>query len=116
MRLLPLLALPVSCALASAAQAACRATDVEIKQADWRATPGYIAVVGEIVNRCAEPVGAQLQFTFRDAGGRVVAVEETWPASTRNVEAGASYPFSRTFFISDPVSTMTARVIDTRRW
>jgi hypothetical protein len=92
--------------------AACQKSQITIKQADWVGSK----IVGEITNNCSEPVGVQLQVVFRDAAGKVIATEEFWPASTRNIDASASYAFSRHVNAPQPNVTMTISVIDTRQW
>ncbi len=103
--------------LSTQAVAACRLDDIKIRQADWHPdTQRWVKVVGEIINTCSEPTGVQLQFTFRDADGKVIEVKELWPASTRNIEPNDSYPFSFPVAIDARPSTMEAKVIEVRRW
>jgi hypothetical protein len=100
----------------------CSPSDIAVKQADWHKTTDagqgrtFVEIVGEITNNCAEPAAAEVQATFRDRSDKVVAVDEFWPASTRNIAAHASYPFSRTNIIDASAYTMSVSVIDTRKW
>ena len=90
---------------------ACEITDIQVKSAQWRAEGSYVHVVGELVNGCPEPVGIQIQITFRDAAGTVVNTD----ASTRNIPPG-SYPFKTLADAVPGMKTMEVRVIDVKRW
>lgn len=96
--------------------ATCQTSDIDIRQADWHRIRSSIKIVGEFLNRCAEPTGVELAFTFRNSEGKVVGVEELWPASTRNVEPNTTYPFELTIEVYPSASSMAARVLDVRRW
>jgi hypothetical protein len=93
--------------------------DIEIRQADWhpfKDDPEYFQIVGEFFNRCSEPTGVHLAFTFRNAAGKVVGVKELWPASVRNVEPHASYPFELTIAAYADATSMSVRILEVRRW
>ena len=102
--------------LISPSLAACQTDDIEIRQADWHRVRNSINIVGEFFNRCTEPTGVQLAFTFRDSAGKVVGVKEGWPASTRNIEPNTTYPFEWTVDAYLSASSMTARVLEVHRW
>jgi hypothetical protein len=100
---------------------ACVPAEIEIRQIEWRRrppplNPDEVDVVGELINKCAEPTGVRLQLTFRDADGKVVDVFEGWPASTRNIEAGASYAFKISFKADVRTKSMDTKVLEVRRW
>jgi hypothetical protein len=102
--------------LGTAAHAACASADIEIKQWTWNRDAGWFQVTGELVNRCAEAVGAQLQVTFRDADGRVVNIDESWPGGSRNIPSQGTSAFrlsSRAYVTAKNVSI---RVINVRQW
>jgi hypothetical protein len=110
-------AIAVGVLLSTPAVAVCRLDDIKIRQADWHPDmQPYVKVVGEILNTCSEPTGVQLQFTFRDGDGKVIEVQEMWPASTRNIAPNASYPFSFPLAITGRPNTMEAKVIEVKRW
>jgi len=96
--------------------AACQASDIAIRQADWHRVRDTIKIVGEFFNQCSEPTGVQLAFTFRDDAGKVVGVKELWPASTRNVEPKSTYSFELMIESYPSASSMAARVLEVRRW
>lgn len=102
----------------AAGRTACSVANIQIKQSDWRraAAGEYSKIIGEFTNSCSEAIGVQLQFTFRDADGKVVDVHELWPASTRNIEPDSTYPFAFTVRVIAPATTMTTKVIEVHRW
>lgn len=90
-----------------------------MKQSSWirkGSNQQFLEVVGEIVNRCADATGVQLQAVFRDGAGRVVTTSEFWPASIRNIPAGAAYAFEHPADSDRPVSILELNVIETRKW
>jgi hypothetical protein len=110
------LAIAFSATVVSSSWAACRTDDIEIRQSDWHRIRDTIKIVGEFLNRCAEPAGVQLAFTFRDSAGKVVGVRELWPASIRNVEPNTTYPFELSVDGYVTASSMTVRVLEVRQW
>lgn len=89
----------------------------EIIDFSWRRDEfGMVRCAGEIKNISSIPQGVEVQATARDGNGRVVAVQEFWPASTNNIPAGQKYPF--TYHISErtDIKTVELRVIDTEQW
>jgi hypothetical protein len=75
-----------------------------------------VRIVGEIINNCPEPAGVQLQAVFRDKDGKVVATEEFWPASTRNIAGRADYPFSMLTKVGAQAVTLNVLILEARRW
>ena len=75
--------------------AACSRTDFKILQADWGVAglPNFYNVIGEVQNNCAKASDVELQFTFRDTNGRVIAVDKENVAPTRNIMSGEKMPF-----------------------
>jgi hypothetical protein len=100
----------------TAAHAACAVTDIEIKEWSWSRDAGWFSIVGELANNCAEPAGAQLQITFRDAEGRVVSIEEAWAGGTRNILPKGSYAFQTSSRGYATAKNLSIRVINVRRW
>ena len=76
----------------------------------------YPNVVGELVNRCAEPMGIQLMATFRDKEGKVVSTTSFWPASTSDIPGMARWPFDHPGEADTDPSTAEVRVIGVKRW
>jgi len=102
--------------LVSEAQA-CALADFSIKQPNWRRTiADFVEASGELVSNCDDAVGAQIQVVFRDKAGQVVKAEDLWPASTKNIAAHDSYPFTLTFHVGTEAATMSMGVIELRRW
>jgi hypothetical protein len=104
------------CAAALPAAAACKTDDIHITSWTWERDRGWTNVSGELVNRCTEPTGIQLQLTFRDEAGRVVTVEDSWLASQRDIPAGATHAFQLRLRANATTRSATIRISDTRRW
>ena len=109
--------------LSAAAAMACSTSDFSVNLSNEVSTgvemPDktiIIRVAGEILSSCAEPSGVQVQFVFRDAAGSVLATEEPWPMSTRNILPHSSQPFSMMLDRPIATKTMTFSVIDVRHW
>jgi hypothetical protein len=98
------------------AAAACTAGDIQITSWTWERDRGWTTVTGELVNRCAEPTGVQLQLTFRDEAGRVVTVDDSWLASQRDIAAGATHAFQLRLRTNATTRSASIRVSDIRRW
>ena len=98
----------------------CTVADVEVKVARWYDEQNlrmYFTVVGELVNNCNAPTGAQVRFVGRDAKGNLVSVRELWPASVRNIPARSRSPFQTHAFPYDRnVKTLSAEVIEVKQW
>jgi len=94
----------------------------EISRANWHLdefNDGTVDFVGEVRNNCASPLGIQLRAVFRDASGNIVTTEEFWPASTRNIAPGSSYPFSSKSYpgmSAARVKSLELSVIDVQEW
>jgi hypothetical protein len=114
-------------ALAVQAANACTTEDIEIRQADWRTAPNgtggtWLRSTGEVVNKCAEPVAAEIVLVFRDAEGRVVDQTRHWCYTSQQMPYYTTFPpgESCAFNLTIPgtraleVRTMTAKVIDVR--
>jgi hypothetical protein len=108
--------------IASAVNAAepCKLSDVDVKVSRWFDKENmkmYFGVVGELINNCNEPTGIQVRFVGRDSKGELVAVNEQWPASIRNVPAHSRSPFQTNAFPYDrTIKTLTAEVIEAKQW
>lgn len=98
------------------AAAACTVEDIQITRWTWERDRGWTSVAGELVNRCAEPTGIQLQLTFRDEAGRIVTVDDSWLASQRDIPAGATYSFELRLRANATTRSAAIRVTDIRRW
>jgi hypothetical protein len=113
-------AMIATCALGTVcvagAHAACAVTDIEIKDWSWSRDAGWFSVVGELVNNCAEPVGAQVQITFRDEAGKVVNIDESWPAGSRNIPARGTYAFKTSSRAYATAKNVAIRVMTVRQW
>jgi hypothetical protein len=103
-------------AVAFPAAAACKVEDIEITRWTWERDRGWTNVAGELVNRCAEPTGIQLQLTFRDEAGRVVTVDDSWLANQRDIPAGATHAFQLRLRANATTRSAAIRVTDIRRW
>lgn len=87
-----ILALGASLA-ASPALANCKLSDIQIKSWDWRVENGFVTIVGEFVNSCAEATSVEFQAVMRDTSGRVVDVYEFY-SSGDNIPSGESSAFN----------------------
>ena len=89
----------------------------EIIDFSWRRDKfGMVLCAGEVKNISSIPQGVKLQAIARDGNGRVVEVQEFWPASINNITPGQSYPF--TYHISEQtdIKAVELRVIDASQW
>ena len=115
-----LLTIIVLAATAVNAGEPCKLSDADVKVARWYDKQNmkmYFEVVGELINNCDQPTGIQIRFVGRDAKGDLVAVNEQWPASIRNVPAHSRSPFSTTAFPYDrSIKTLTTEVIQVKQW
>jgi hypothetical protein len=111
-----MVALCIFLGLTASAEAACAVSDVEIKSWTWNRDAGWFTISGEFVNNCAEPTGVQLQLTFRDESGRVVTVEDSWAAGTRNIKSRETYAFriSTRGYVTG--KSIALRVVNVRQW
>ena len=100
----------------AAAEAACAPQDIEIKTWSWNRDAGWFTIAGELVNHCAEPTGAQIQFTLRDAAGQVVSVEDAWVGGNRNVRPGETYSFKLSTRGYATAKDIAIRVTNVRQW
>lgn len=99
------------------AGAACSVEDIRLVQIDWqRVNSNTARVVGEMSNTCADPTGAEVQFVFRDAAGKVVTAPAMWPASTRNIGPNSTYPFSMTLEVGAAATKLETRILGVRVW
>jgi len=95
---------------------ACTVNDIELKPWTWSRDAGWFVISGEVINRCADAVGVQLELALRDASGQTVSVEHVWPAKTRNIAAGASYAFRTQTRGYATAKDISVRVVDVRQW
>jgi hypothetical protein len=106
--------------VAAGGRAACDQSQVEVRLIKFYDKGGahlYMSVLGEIINHCSIPAGAQIRFVGRDAKGEIAAVRELWPASIRNIPAGGRSPFDLTVFDYDrKIKNVDAEVIEVRQW
>lgn len=102
------------------ATAGCQTSDADVKVSRWYDEQGmnmYFSVVGELVNNCNEAIGIQVRFVGRDKGGNLVEVNESWPASIRNIPAKSRSPFKTTAFpYNKTIKTLSAEVVSVHRW
>ncbi len=111
-------ALAVAAALsvvAVPARAACSARDIELKRWTMDRDAGWFTISGELVNRCSEPTGVQLQVILRDATGQIVSSEDLWADAQRNYAPGAHTFTIRTRGYATAKSA-DVRVLSTQRW
>ena len=76
---------------------------------------GNMQIIGELKNNHIISVGVQLQATAYDKQGKIIDVQEFWPASIRNIPAGDVYPYKYYFNVKE-VYRATIRVIEVRVW
>jgi hypothetical protein len=105
---------------ASTAAEPCKLTDADVRVSRWYDEQNmkmYFKVVGELINNCNELTGIQIRFVGRDSKGDLVAVNELWPASIRNIPPHSRSPFSTNAFPYDhSIKTLTAEVIEVKQW
>jgi ABC-type glycerol-3-phosphate transport system substrate-binding protein len=111
-----LFAIALAVVLTTSAASACSTGDIKIKNWNWHLDGDYAIYVGELVNECADETGVQLQVVFRDSSGVAVDADEFWPASTRNIGAGASYVFKSMMRWNPASKRGEIAVIDVKTW
>ena len=76
----------------------------------------YSRVLGEIRNEATVAMGCELLITLRDSDEKIVASEQYWPASVKNIPSGSTWPFD--YQIRDNKRSVKAEmtVIDVKIW
>ncbi|MGD9538501.1 MAG: hypothetical protein AB7P52_12915 [Alphaproteobacteria bacterium] len=106
----------ISAAGASASADVCDPQDITVHQSGTDKAEGSFVVFGKITNKCAQPVGAQLEVVFRNAKGYAVDVDRFWPAGAHNIEPGDTFSFKRQTNADYQAASASVRVIDVERW
>lgn len=83
---------------------------------DFRWEDGVLWVLGEVRNVSSAPAGVQLQAIARDRSGRLVDVATFWPASTTNVQVGATYGFRYPVTREQSAVQVDFQIVDSTEW
>lgn len=93
-------------------------SEIQILEWHWEIRQsGDISVNGELKNLSKKPLGVELQVILRDNSGRVIIAEDFWPASTKNIPPGNTWPISK-YLVGryKGVDAVELRIIDIRTW
>ncbi|QLG94784.1 hypothetical protein HZF02_23830 [Pseudomonas yamanorum] len=110
--------------IASSSNAACSLSDIKLTSMKTKFVNKcsdseciYLQGAAMLENKCAEPVGVQVQIVGYDKAGTAVATNEFWPASVRNIPPG-NYSFSLDQHLKyDPsIENIALELIDVRKW
>lgn len=103
----------------------CNLSDIEIKTFksrivdECRVTPcPQVRIVGEIINKCSEPVGVQLKVTARDVNGGLLDAQDFWPASTSNIAPRRPYAFNANGIMDyiPGMKNFTIEIVNVHQW
>jgi hypothetical protein len=76
---------------------------------------GQVSVIGEIKNTGSASQGVELQASLRDAHGRLVAVGNFCPASSRNIVPNETWPFTYSFGRQEDAIDAELRIVGSFR-
>ena len=71
---------------------------------------------GVLVNTCEVPAGVQLKIVFTDATGKILRVEDPWPASISNIPSKSDFPFQMRFPRVEGFDKVDVRITRTKTW
>lgn len=114
-----LMAGAVYAAISPASAWSCSLSDITITQANIvHKSESLIStkVVGELLNKCGDPIGVELHTTLRDRAGTVVSTDDSWPASVHNIPPGQPYGFTITVDEPRPADKLEVDVIEVHKW
>jgi hypothetical protein len=115
-----LIILILAFAFAGSQAFACSGSDVEIKGVRSGGPMGYesktIWIVGEIVNNCDQPVGAQIRLMVITADGAPWNDVIFWPKRVYNIPARDTFAFSYYMLAPPPGSKFEASLVSIRDW
>lgn len=98
-------------------QARPRVEDFEILSFRWEIDrTGSVRYVGELRNNGQVAAGVELQIIARDASGILIASNDPWPASVRNIAAGERWPIRGSISNAGSTSEVSVRAVDVRVW
>jgi len=89
---------------------------VSIKVSKFYEESGYIKIAGYIKNDNDVPLGVKVKFTCYDKKNEVAKVNESWPASVRNIPAHSKYTFETIFEGYPGIVRLESEIIETRTW
>ena len=102
--------------IVSTPQPVCQVGDVIVRDIKGRNERLATYIVGQIDNRCGQPVGAQIKFTIYDQSGSVLSSRDLWPASTNNIPAHGNFPFEVQLDRQPGAAKFDALVMEVRHW
>jgi hypothetical protein len=106
----PIVLAGIASALSICAAAACTTADVQVADFQFKREGAIgVAVTGEVVNNCADPVWGIIRLTFRDKA-KVVEVEDIWPTGRETIPAKSRHPVSWYFDIASAWTTVEPTV------
>ncbi|MBS0338811.1 MAG: hypothetical protein JSS40_18810 [Proteobacteria bacterium] len=104
-------------ATAQAQLSACRVPDIAVEKVSRRVDGSVTHVSGVLVNKCPQAVGVHIRVALNDATDSALMVQDTWPASVKNIPAKGSFPFDSAFRNVPPgVAKVEVRVLEVKFW
>jgi hypothetical protein len=98
-------------ALSTWAAVACTTADVRFSDFQFRrVSVTGVAITGEFINDCAEPVWGIIRLTFRNKRD-VVDTQDIWPAGRNTIPPKSAYPVSWYFDIDPAWTTLEHKVV-----
>jgi hypothetical protein len=102
---------------AQAQLSACRPADIAVEKVSRRVDGNITHVSGQLVNKCPQAVGAHIKVSLNDATDSPVMVQDTWPASVKNIPAKGTFPFDSAFRNAPPgIAKVDVRVLEVKFW
>ena len=74
------------------------------------------SIFGILLNGCDVLTGPQIKVTFYDQAGKVLRVEDMWPASINNVSPKADFPFQVRVNRVEGFARVEVSVVSTKTW
>lgn len=94
----------------------CSANDFTISGTKARREQQFMTITGTVTNTNSVDCGVQLKATAYDGQGAVVDTGNFWPASVRNIGAGAKEPFQWMLRFDPAAKSFEVVVIDAKQW
>jgi hypothetical protein len=108
-----LAAMPIA---ASAASLGCKVKDIALDRLSHRVEGAVTHVSGRIVSNCAQSTGVHLRVSVFDKSGSVLAVQDLWPASVKNIPPRGIFPFSASIRGVPNVAKFSVEILETKVW
>jgi len=101
---------------AAAPKPACAPSDFTLSKVTYEPTYGSVRIKGIIRHACPVAAGVQLKWTAYNKDGSVAFVNNFWPASTVNIQAGTDYAFQTINSGSPQIARYEVAPVDVHVW